>query len=135
MRSTSSIAPIMAPLRSLPIIDVLFKRIGLDIVGAHPKTRTSVYHPQTNGLIEHFNKTLKQMLRKAIVDDGAPELHGVRPLQAAVWEETPGPPGSGQGGMGAAAILTLDPHRAHDPNGNVIYLYFFQIFPLFLQIW
>lgn len=32
--------------------------------------RTSVYHPQMDGLVERFNKTLKAMLRKAIVEDG-----------------------------------------------------------------
>lgn len=34
------------------------------------QVRTSVYHPQTDGLVERFNKTLKQMLRKVIERDG-----------------------------------------------------------------
>lgn len=31
---------------------------------------TSVYHPQTDGLVEHFNKTLKQMLKRVVAEDG-----------------------------------------------------------------
>jgi transposase InsO family protein len=34
------------------------------------QVRTSVYHPQTDGLVERFNKTLKQMLKKVIERDG-----------------------------------------------------------------
>ena len=34
----------------------------------HP-IRTSPYHPQTDGLVEQFNQTLKSMLRKAITDE------------------------------------------------------------------
>ena len=29
---------------------------------------TAVYHPHTNGLFERFNKTLKGMLRKLVIE-------------------------------------------------------------------
>lgn len=34
------------------------------------QVRTSVYHPQTDWLVERFDKTLKQMLKKVIERDG-----------------------------------------------------------------
>ena len=33
------------------------------------KTRTTPYHPQSDGMIERFNRTLLSMLRMAAVDD------------------------------------------------------------------
>ncbi|CAM5122254.1 unnamed protein product [Eretmochelys imbricata] len=32
--------------------------------------RTSIYHPQTDGLVERFNRTLKAMIRKVVSQDG-----------------------------------------------------------------
>ncbi|XP_073681655.1 uncharacterized protein [Garra rufa] len=139
---TSPRKPPPSPLIPLPIIDVPFERIGMDLVGPLPKSarghehilvvvdyatrypeavplrkatakniaqelfqlfsrvgipseiltdqgtpfmsrlmadlcrllrvkqlRTTVYHPQTDGLVERFNQTLKQMLRRVTAED------------------------------------------------------------------
>ncbi len=41
----------------------LYELLGIKSV------RTSVYHPQTDGLVERFNRTLKTMIRKFIHED------------------------------------------------------------------
>ncbi|XP_067303559.1 uncharacterized protein [Pseudorasbora parva] len=139
---TSPRVPPPSPLIPLPIIEVPFERIGMDLVGPLPKSargfehilvivdyatrypeaiplrkattkaiaqelfllcsrvgipaqiltdqgtpfmsrmmadlcrllkvqqlRTTVYHPQTDGLVERFNQTLKQMLRRVAAED------------------------------------------------------------------
>nr|XP_055032771.1 uncharacterized protein LOC129421341 [Misgurnus anguillicaudatus] len=141
-QKTSPRSPPPSPLIPLPIIEVPFERIGMDLVGPLPKSarghehilvivdyatrypeaiplrkattkaiaqelfllcsrvgipsqiltdqgtpfmsrmmadlckllkvqqlRTTVYHPQTDGLVERFNQTLKQMLRRVAAED------------------------------------------------------------------
>ncbi|KAJ8375046.1 hypothetical protein SKAU_G00056260 [Synaphobranchus kaupii] len=81
--------------------------------------RTSVYHSQTDGLVERFNQTLKQMLKKVMEADGRllPYLmfsirevpHRLLPVQATLWETTQGTIGPRQGGLGATALSPSDP--------------------------
>ncbi|XP_078240795.1 uncharacterized protein LOC144586395 [Pogona vitticeps] len=54
----------------------------LDVDPVH----TSVYHPQTNGLVERFNKTLKGMLRKLVMEKPRRWHLLVAPLMFAVRE-------------------------------------------------
>ncbi len=42
----------------------LNKQLGITAI------RTTPYHPQTDGLVERFNQTLKNMLRKFVADTG-----------------------------------------------------------------
>lgn len=51
----------------------------------HP-LKTSVYHPQTNGLTERFNKTLKGMLRKLVTEKPQQWHLLLNPLMFAVRE-------------------------------------------------
>ncbi|KAK5854605.1 hypothetical protein PBY51_004785 [Eleginops maclovinus] len=48
--------------------------------------RTSVYHPQTDGLVERFNKTLKNMVRKFVHEDSRNWDKWLDPLLFAVRE-------------------------------------------------
>ncbi len=41
--------------------------------------RTSVYHPQTDGLVERFNRTLKNMVRKFVKEDAKIGINGSSP--------------------------------------------------------
>ncbi|KAL0152849.1 hypothetical protein M9458_051843 [Cirrhinus mrigala] len=59
------------------------------------QVRTSVYHPQTDGLVERFNQTLKQMLRRVAAEDKKDwdlllpyVLFGIREPGEA-WEQQP----------------------------------------------
>ena len=46
------------------VLKLLYKWLNVE------RIRTSVYHPQTDGLVERFNKTLKNMLKKLVDVDG-----------------------------------------------------------------
>ncbi len=48
--------------------------------------RTSVYHPQTDGLVERFNRTLKTMVRKFVKEDAKNWDRWLEPLLFAVRE-------------------------------------------------
>ena len=48
--------------------------------------RTSGYHTQTDGLVEHFNRTLKSMIRKFVHDDRRNLDKWLVLLLFAVWE-------------------------------------------------
>ena len=48
--------------------------------------RTSVYHPQTDGLVERFNKTLKTMIRKFVHEDARNWDKWLDPLLFAMRE-------------------------------------------------
>ena len=55
------------------------------LLGVKP-LHTAVYHPQTNGLVERFNKTLKGMLRKLVMEKPKRWHLLVAPLMFAVRE-------------------------------------------------
>ena len=46
------------------LLKELYKMLGVKSI------RTTPYHPQTDGLVERFNQTLKQMLRKVMSEEG-----------------------------------------------------------------
>ena len=99
--------------------------------------KTSVYPPQTDGLVERFNQTLKHMLRKVVDVDGTnwdqllphvlfsilkshrvlPDFHHSNCCMARDPEHA----GCGQGSLGAAAVPPFGPSqmaRAFCGNGT-----------------
>ncbi len=58
----------------------LYELLGINSV------RTSVYHPQTDGLVERFNRTLKTMIRKFVHEDAKNWDKWLEPLLFAVRE-------------------------------------------------
>ena len=52
------------------------------------KTRTTAYHPQSDGLVERFNKTLQQMLSK-LVNQFRSDWDSLLPFVMAAYRSTP----------------------------------------------
>lgn len=60
------------------------------LLHVHP-IRTSQYHPQTDGLVEHFHQTLKAMLHKTATRDGK-DWHKLLPYVLFAYREVPQAP-------------------------------------------
>ena len=58
----------------------LYELLGIQSI------RTSVYHPQTDGLVERFNRTLKSIIQKLVHDDSWNWDKWLVPLLFAVQE-------------------------------------------------
>ncbi len=58
----------------------LYELLGIKLI------RTSVYHPQTDGLVERFNRTLKNMIRKFVHEDAKNWDRWLEPFLFAVRE-------------------------------------------------
>ncbi len=56
----------------------LYELLGIKSV------RTSIYHPQTDGLVERFNRTLKTMIQKFVHEDAKNWGRWLEPLLFAV---------------------------------------------------
>lgn len=86
----------------------LHKELGITAI------RNSPYHPETDGLVERFNQTLKRMLRKFVSDTGkdwdkwlpfllqrsTASVHRILTIQAALWVASPGHLGSAETELG-----------------------------------
>ena len=50
------------------VIIIMYVHVCIVLIGVST-TRTSAYHPEGNGQVERFNRTLEAMLAKIIEDD------------------------------------------------------------------
>ena len=64
------------------LLQELYKMIGVTPI------KTTPYHPQTDGLVERFNQTLKQMLRQLIEGEGR-EWNKLLPYVLFAYREVP----------------------------------------------
>lgn len=62
------------------LMEQFYQRLGIRHI------KTSGYHPETNGLVERFNATLKQGLRKFVEDMGKDWNESIPFIHFAYWE-------------------------------------------------
>lgn len=97
--------------------------------------RTSVYHPQTEGLLERFNQILKWMLTWVVEKEGSelrptPSLHALcsprnpsglhrlHPFLTPLWTATTRTAGCGLGSMGRTTLPILLPSGLRPGNAG-----------------
>ena len=65
------------------LISELCKLLGIT------KTRTTPYHPQSNGMIEHFNRTLLSMLSTVLGEEGEENWEVALPAVMLAYHSSP----------------------------------------------
>ncbi len=97
--------------------------------------KTSIFHPHTDGLVERFNKTLKQMLRKVIdvdrrnwdqllpyvffsIREVPQSSTGLSPFELLYGQRPRGMLPRLHGKLGAAAIMVSQHHRVCRRNAR-----------------
>ena len=94
------------------VLDTLYKNLGID------KRQTTAYHPQSNGMVERFNATVKQSLRclcAAYPSNWATKLQGA---VAAYNTSRTRPPASHHRSLSSVANFDYRPRHSQPSTSN-----------------